>query len=560
MTRTRPFTAIVFAVALGIGLWAQAPAPQPLPLENLGLEHLDIVVPDTAASARFYARIFKTKLHEQPVRDTLRYFVLLGDLPQDRQVGYIAIGAGQGRPASIGHYCVLAKTYNRDAFANALEAAGLPSKATAPGPIGMWPDPDGLELQLFQPPAGLVTAAVDSALPVGGDGIVSPLGLDHVMLNVSSLDKALPYYRGVYGTAVERPRDANGRVWLSLAHNTRIGLQPVRAGESPAIDHFAIKVAPYDRGALTARLRELGASVLPSTDEPGVLRFRDNNGITVELQTVEPPKLTLKVHTGRGQVGYDVNSTMISGERDMLVIDPQFSLSEAHKLAAEILESKKHLAVVYSTHPHPDHLFGLAVLKQAFPDARFVALPATVNAAKTGWPARQKFWFPTYGSNIPGPDPVLPEELASPMLTLEGQQFPITGGVQGADGPGNSFVWIPSLKAVVTGDIVFDHTYFGVPRDMARENWRKTIDQLAALKPEIVIPGHEGRGATHDWKAIDWMNKYIAEWDANVRRSKNAAEMRANVLRQYPNLGMDFTLNDRVATYFPAPPATGGSR
>jgi glyoxylase-like metal-dependent hydrolase (beta-lactamase superfamily II) len=69
-------------------------------------------------------------------------------------------------------------------------------------------------------------------------------------------------------------------------------------------------------------------------------------------------KFTLKVHTGRGQVGYDVNSTMISGERDMVVIDPQFSLSEAHKLAAEILESKKRLTTVYSTHPHPDHLFG----------------------------------------------------------------------------------------------------------------------------------------------------------------------------------------------------------
>ena len=55
-------------------------------------------------------------------------------------------------------------------------------------------------------------------------------------------------------------------------------------------------------------------------------------------------KLTLKVHTGRGQVGYDVNSTMIIGERDILLIDPQFSLSEAHKLAAEILETKKHLA------------------------------------------------------------------------------------------------------------------------------------------------------------------------------------------------------------------------
>lgn len=265
--------------------------------------------------------------------------------------------------------------------------------------------------------------------------------------------------------------------------------------------------------------------------------------------------LTLKVHTGRGQVGYDVNSTMIVGERDILLIDPQFSLSEAHKLAAEILESKKRLATIYSTHAHPDHLFGLAVLKQAFPEAKIVALPATVAAAKTGWPARQKFWFATYGNNIPGPEPVLPEELATPELTLEGHTFPITGGVQGADGPGNSFVYVPSLKAVITGDIVFDHVYFGVPRAAARDNWLKTIEQIAALNPAVVIPGHEGPGATRDMRSIEWMKKYIADWDVNVARSKTAAEMREQVLKQYPGLGMDFTLNDRVATYFPAAPA-----
>src|SRR5262249_3427354 len=145
-------------------------------------------------------------------------------------------------------------------------------------------------------------------------------------------------------------------------------------------------------------------------------------------------KLELKVHTGRGFNGYDVNSTMISGANDMIVIDPQFSLSEAHRLAAEILESKKNLTTIYVTHPHPDHLFGLAVLKQAFPGAKVVALPATANAAKTAWPARQKFWFATYGNNIPGPDPVVPEELATPALALEGEQFPITGPVAGADG------------------------------------------------------------------------------------------------------------------------------
>ena len=251
-------------------------------------------------------------------------------------------------------------------------------------------------------------------------------------------------------------------------------------------------------------------------------------------------QFTLKVHTGRGQVGYDVNSTMIIGERDILLIDPQFSRSEAHKLAAEILVTNKRLATIYSTHAHPDHLFGLAVLKEAFPEAKIVALPATVNAAKTGWPARQKFWFPVYGNNIPGPEPVLPEPLDRPVLMLEGEEFPITGGVQGADGPGNSFVWVPSLKAVITGDIVFDHVYFGVPRPEPRQNWQTTIDQIAALQPAIVIAGHEGPGATRDLRAIDWMKQYMADWDANVARSKTAADMRANVLAQYPGLlGVD---------------------
>jgi glyoxylase-like metal-dependent hydrolase (beta-lactamase superfamily II) len=260
----------------------------------------------------------------------------------------------------------------------------------------------------------------------------------------------------------------------------------------------------------------------------------------------------IKVHTGRGVNGYDVNSTMISGERDMIVIDPQFSLSEAHRLAAEILESKKNLTTIYVTHPHPDHFFGLAVLKQVFPNARAVALPETANAIKRAWPARQKFWVSTYGNNIPGPDPVVPEELTMPVLTLEGEQFPITGPVQGSDGPGNSFVYIPSLKAVVAGDIVFDRVYFGVPRGKAREDWSKTIDQITALHPAIIVPGHEGPGATRDMGSIQFMQKYIADWDANVAASKDAAEMKSKVLAQYPGLGMEFTLNDRIKAYFPA--------
>ena len=260
----------------------------------------------------------------------------------------------------------------------------------------------------------------------------------------------------------------------------------------------------------------------------------------------------LRVYTAKSPSGFDANSTMISGQRDMIVIDPQFSVSEAHRLAAEILESQKNLTTVYITHGHPDHYFGTAVIKSAFPSARIVALPETVAAIKSGWATSQRQWSAQFGATVPGPEPVIPEELTTPYLTLEGERFPITGGLRG-DAAGNSFVYIPPLKAVVAGDIVFNQTYMPIATGAAREEWLRTLDQLAALQPAIVIPGHEGRGAKRDLTAIAFMKKYLADWDANLAASKTAAEMKERVLKQYPGLGLEFRLDGRIAPAFPNP-------
>jgi hypothetical protein len=276
--------ALAGAPLLNPHAWGQAPTAPALPLKNLGLEHLDILVPDTAASAKVYMRIFRTKLHEQPFQGNIRYFILLGDLPQNRQVGYIAIGAQGNRPTSIGHYCALAERYDRAGVASALQAAGF--SAGTGGGFGMLPDPDGLELQLFQPPAGLVTAAVPSALPVEANGLVKPLGVDHVLLHVSDIEKSLPYYHLVYGATIRTTRQSNpDRLWLQLEANTRIGLQKVPAGQKPRIDHYCIKVAAFDRDAVTRGLEQIGLKAVSSPDEPDALRFTDNYGITVELKS-----------------------------------------------------------------------------------------------------------------------------------------------------------------------------------------------------------------------------------------------------------------------------------
>jgi catechol 2,3-dioxygenase-like lactoylglutathione lyase family enzyme len=250
-----------------------------LPLENLGLEHLDIVVPDTAESARFYKRVFSSALHEQDFRGGKRYFVLLGNLPPDRQVGYIAIGAANGRPIGVGHYCALAEAAELGAIGQELAAAGYPAPG---GGFGLIPDPEGLELQLFVPPAGLVTAAVPSTLDVAADGALRPLGLEHVLLAVSDRERALRYYRFLYGEGLEtRDAEVPERVWFKLARDTRIGIEPVANGSQPQFVRFGIKVAPFDSAAVAPLLRAAGAEVLAAG--PSLVRFRDNYGITLEV-------------------------------------------------------------------------------------------------------------------------------------------------------------------------------------------------------------------------------------------------------------------------------------
>jgi catechol 2,3-dioxygenase-like lactoylglutathione lyase family enzyme len=250
-----------------------------LPLDNLGLEHLDIVVPDTAESARFYKRVFASPLHEQDFRGGKRYFVLLGNLPPDRQIGYIAIGAANGRPISVGHYCALAEHVDLAAIGTELAAAGYPVPG---GGFGLIPDPDGLELQLFAPPAGLVAAAAPSSLDLTDDGAFTPLGLEHVLLAVSDQQRALRYYRFMYGEGLEtRDAEAPERVWFNLARNTRIGIEPVAPGTLPQFVRFGIKVAPFDSAAVVPILRAAGAEVLVAAASR--IRFRDNYGITLEV-------------------------------------------------------------------------------------------------------------------------------------------------------------------------------------------------------------------------------------------------------------------------------------
>jgi glyoxylase-like metal-dependent hydrolase (beta-lactamase superfamily II) len=75
-----------------------------------------------------------------------------------------------------------------------------------------------------------------------------------------------------------------------------------------------------------------------------------------------------------------ISSTLISGERDAVLIDTAITVEQNLKLADWIAASGKNLTTIYATHGHGDHFFGVNTIRQRFPNARFVATREVIAA------------------------------------------------------------------------------------------------------------------------------------------------------------------------------------
>ena len=260
-----------------------------LPLNTPGLDHLDVMVPDAEKSARFYMGLFKTTLHAQAFNGGQRYFVLLGPLPENRAVGYLAIGASRGRGTYIGHFCTSVVEWRRDseaifaAMKQQFRAAGFGEFPGSSGFGGVFQDPDGTEVQFLPSPDTLVTAAVPSDLVPGGQGLVTPERVDYALLHVSDLKRAVDYYRILYGK--ESSRKGN-RVTFSFKNGSRLMLEDTSyqyGNEHKLIVRYGIRVKPFDRAATAAGIATLGGKVISDAAQGMILR--DADGVELELVT-----------------------------------------------------------------------------------------------------------------------------------------------------------------------------------------------------------------------------------------------------------------------------------
>lgn len=245
--------------------------------------------------------------------------------------------------------------------------------------------------------------------------------------------------------------------------------------------------------------------------------------------------LTVKVYNADGN-SFNVNSALVTGEKEAIVIDAGFTRADALRIAANVLDSGKQLTTIYVSQADPDYYFGVEALKEVFPQADVVTSRAVLDKLAPKLAGKLAFWGPKMGTNAPR-KPVVPRALEGTVLKLEDQTIEIRG-TQGllAHRP---YAWIPSIKAIVGNIGVFGnmHVWTADTQTVAeRAAWVAQLDEMAALKPELVIPGHMRAGTKLDASAIAFTKDYLQAFEKALPAAKTGAELVNAMKLAYPQI------------------------
>lgn len=247
--------------------------------------------------------------------------------------------------------------------------------------------------------------------------------------------------------------------------------------------------------------------------------------------------LVLKTHLAAAN-NFGITSTLIEGEKDAILVNAQFTRSEALRVAADILESGKTLKTIFISYGDPDYYFGLQVLKQYFPDAQIIATPATVKHIADTQALKLRYWGEKYGHNAPSAT-IVPQSFSGTELKLDGKSIEIKGQDE------RTFLWIPELKAVVGGNLVSSgiHVWTAdTPTAQDRQKVQHGLAQIQALKPKIVIPAHMAADAATGMQAVNFTQSYLKHYEVAAKQSQNAAQLVQKMQAQYPQFKQTATL------------------
>ena len=260
-------------------------------------------------------------------------------------------------------------------------------------------------------------------------------------------------------------------------------------------------------------------------------------------------KLSTKVFFS-DESGFEVASVIVMGKEDCVLIDTQWTLGNAHRVIAEILETGKHLTTIYITHAHPDHYFGTAHIAEAFPGVRVVALPEVCKTINNQFFGKMEHWIDVIGRTNVCTKTVPIEPLEENVIFLEGERIEIIPHMMG-DLKYNSAVWIPSIQTLYGSDILFNeaHPFTCEVSKEQRKIWHDELADLEKLGAKVIIPGHQKPGMPFDEGSIRFTRAYLEATEEVLEQTQDAPSFYYAMAQRFPNANL-FISNDMNSGVF----------
>lgn len=262
--------------------------------------------------------------------------------------------------------------------------------------------------------------------------------------------------------------------------------------------------------------------------------------VAAGLAAPPPPTLHLETYVA-DSTAFSVTSTLIWGPTEAILVDAQYRVSDANRVADLIAAKGVRLKAVILTHPHDDHYIGAAVIRRRFPDAPIYISAAGLREFRRTAPQ----FFANLRSFAPADTPdtlVEPAELPTTHFTVDGEAVEVVPDLTGDEWvPSNSCLWIPSLRAVIAGDIVFNgvHAWLANSNAKSRKRWVASLDRLAALKPAIVVAGHKRDAALADTPdAIAATRAYLLAFEREADGATGSDDLVARMRERFPGLAL----------------------